>query len=610
MHIEAVTFLLILAACIGGRRGAAGRGPSAGSRCDGQPCNPSVGNLATGRRVRTLTTCGDNGTELYCSFPGGEDGGQPGSACGHSRCSKCNSHQLEHSHPASDMVGGSFRRRGSWWQSAGEATREEIRLDLETEFYLTHVILVFKSPRPAAMLLERSQDHGLTWRPYKYFARNCMEMFGMVDDSSWESSLCTSRYSDPQPCSKGEVIFRAMSPTNRIENPYSAAAQDILKLTNLRLRLLKQQECPCQHLEPPEKPPRYAHYAVYDLIVQGSCYCNGHAEVCQPLDRPEPWGQGTETMVHGKCVCRHNTAGDHCERCAPLYNDQPWQPGDGNTGAPNQCERCHCHGHALSCHFDANTWLALGRRSGGICHSCRHRTEGRRCQRCQPGYYRDRKKPLSALDVCKPCSCHPVGSMNSTFNRSWKCNPKSGFCYCWPGVSGPHCTDCLMGYWGFGETGCKPCDCARACDAQTGQCLGDFENEQLYNIPIGGRIPELIHIATNESGEGWSWEDEQGFSALRHSEKCVCKKTVLADAAHLCRMKYAYVIKARVLSAHDKGTHAEVNVKVKKVMKTGKVKITRGNRSIYPESWTNRGCTCPILNPDALLSPGERRDQF
>lgn len=57
------------------------------------------------------------------------------------------------------------------------------------------------------------------------------------------------------------------------------------------------------------------------------------------------------------------------------------------------------------------------------------------------------------------------------------------------------------------------------------------------------------------------------------------------------------MIKARILSAHDKGTHAEVVVKVKKILKSGKVKIARSNRSIYPESWTNRGCTCPILNP-------------
>lgn len=53
-----------------------------------------------------------------------------------------------------------------------------------------------------------------------------------------------------------------------------------------------------------------------------------------------------------------------------------------------------------------------------------------------------------------------------------------------------------------------------------------------------------------------------------------------------------------MLSAHDKGSHAEVEVKVQKVLShTTKVKIQRGRATLYPESWTARGCTCPILNP-------------
>ncbi|XP_059505683.1 netrin-4 isoform X1 [Stegostoma tigrinum] len=606
MQTGAVSLFLLLG-CVACSSGGADRQKSQASRCIGQPCNPSVGNLAVGRSVQTLTTCGEHATELYCSFLNSEGPRDLGSSCRHTACSKCNSKQPGYSHQASDMTGNSFRQRDSWWQSAQGVPREEIRLDLETEFYLTHVILVFKSPRPAAMILEHSQDFGHSWRPYKYFARNCTETFGMVDDSELQSSLCTSRYSDPLPCSNGEVIFRALSPANRIENPYSPEAQDLLKLTNLRLHLLKQQECPCQPGTLIEKSQRFAHYAVYDLIVQGSCFCNGHAEECRPSDETKQRGRNTDIVVHGKCVCRHNTAGDHCERCAPLYNDQPWQPGDGKTGAPNQCAKCQCHGHARSCRFNQRVWLASSKQSGGICLSCQHHTEGRHCQRCMPGYYRDREKPLSAPDACKPCSCHPVGSTNSSFHRSWKCDAKSGYCYCRPGVGGPQCTHCLVGYWGFGESGCKPCECARACDPQTGQCLDSFENEQIHNIPIGGRIPDLIDFLSSESTGDQSWEDEQGFSALRHSEKCICKEVLLRDAAYFCRMNYTYVIKARVLSAHDKGTHAEVNVKVKKVMKTGKVKITRGNWSIYPESWTKRGCTCPLLNPgtDYLIAGHE-----
>lgn len=63
------------------------------------------------------------------------------------------------------------------------------------------------------------------------------------------------------------------------------------------------------------------------------------------------------------------------------------------------------------------------------------------------------------------------------------------------------------------------------------------------------------------------------------------------------------VIKTKILSAHDKGSHAEVNVKIKKVLKSTKLKILRGKRTLYPESWTNRGCTCPILNPGRFDPP-------
>uniref|UniRef100_A0A8C7EB52 Netrin-4 n=1 Tax=Nothoprocta perdicaria TaxID=30464 RepID=A0A8C7EB52_NOTPE len=535
-----------------------------GYRCNGRSCNPPVGNLATGRTPATLTTCGQNSTELYCFYPDQNLLHPAAQGCGQPRCTKCNANQPDNSHLPADMTDDFFANPISWWQSAQGVHREEIRLDFETEFYLTHVIAVFKSPRPAAMVLERSQDYGQTWRPYKYFSANCTATFGLQDDLIEEGSMCTSRYSDAVPCTRGEVIYRALTPANKIEDPYSPEAQDLLKLTNLRLLLLKRQECPCHGSALLEKPQRFAHYAIYDLIVRGSCFCNGHAEECQLLFEGVffPW------QVHGKCMCRHNTAGDHCEKCAPLYNDQPWKPGDGKTGAPNECRKCRCHNHAESCHFDLSVWLASGKRSGGVCDSCKHNTEGHRCQRCKPGYYRDRSKPLSSAEVCKPCSCQPMGSANATFSRSWRCHPKTGFCYCKPGVAGPHCDRCLMGYWGFGENGCRPCDCARDCDQHTGNC---FNGE-----------------------DEWKWNDhEQGFSALRHPGTSWSLEI--------------FVIKARILSAHDKGTHAEVVVKVKKVLKSGKVKIARSNRSIFPESWTNRGCTCPILNPgtDYLIAGQE-----
>lgn len=60
----------------------------------------------------------------------------------------------------------------------------------------------------------------------------------------------------------------------------------------------------------------------------------------------------------------------------------------------------------------------------------------------------------------------------------------------------------------------------------------------------------------------------------------------------------------RVTSAHDRGSHAEVEVKVKKVLhQSPGMKIQKKNVTLYPESWTVQGCTCPILNPGLPQPP-------
>ncbi|XP_076967790.1 netrin-4 isoform X2 [Tamandua tetradactyla] len=575
--------LLLLWGCsavAAGLTGVAGVSP----RCD-KACNPRMGNLALGRKLWADTTCGQNATELYCFYS--ED---THLTCQQPKCDKCNAAQPHLAHLPAAMADSSFRFPRTWWQSAENVHREKIQLDLEAEFYFTHLIMVFKSPRPAAMILDRSQDFGKTWKPYKYFATNCSATFGLEDDVVKKGAVCTSRYSNPFPCTGGEVIFRALSPPYDVENPYSAKVQEQLKITNLRVQLLKRQPCPCQGNDLNAKPQHFTHYAVYDFIVKGSCFCNGHADQCVPVDGFRPIkAPGTFHVIHGKCMCKHNTAGTHCQQCAPLYNDRPWEAADGKTGAPKECRTCKCNGHADACHFDADVWEASGNRSGGVCKDCQHNTEGQHCQRCKLGFYRDLRRPFSAPDACKVCSCHPVGSAVLPFGSVTFCDPSNGDCPCKPGVAGPHCDRCMVGYWGFGDYGCRPCDCAGSCDPLTGDCISSTDVDW-YETPD-------FHSMHNNSEPSWEWEDEQGFSALRHSGKCECKEQVLGNPRAFCGMKYSYVLKIKILSAHDKGSHAEVNVKIKKVLKSTKLKILRGKRTLYPESWTNRGCTCPILNP-------------
>uniref|UniRef100_A0A8C5TVD5 Netrin-4 n=1 Tax=Malurus cyaneus samueli TaxID=2593467 RepID=A0A8C5TVD5_9PASS len=558
----------------------------ASSPCE-KACNPRMGNLAHGRALRTETSCGRHAAEAFCTYSEDAQG-----RCQRPTCGRCSRAHTGLAHPPAAMADSPFFLPRTWWQAAQDAPRETIRLDLEATFYFTHLIMVFKSPRPAAMVLERSQDFGETWKPYKYFAANCSATFGLKDDVRQRGAICTSRYSSPFPCTGGEVIFRALSPPYAAEDPYSAEAQAQLKITNLRVRLLERQGCPCIPAGPAPQPPPSLHFAIYDFIVKGSCFCNGHADHCVPVTGFKPTkAAGVFHVVHGKCMCKHNTAGSHCQHCAPLYNDQPWQAADGKTGDPRECQSCKCNGHADTCHFDMDAWLASGNRSGGVCDNCQHNTEGQHCQHCKLGFYRDLRKPFSAPDACKPCSCHPVGSAVLPLGPRTFCDPSTGDCPCKPGVAGPRCDHCLPGYWGFGAYGCRPCDCARSCDPHTGDCHSSSSDVTWHN-----EAPPFQAVL-NESEPTWSWEDEQGFSALRHSGKCECKEQVLGNPKVFCGMKYTYVIKTKILSAHDKGSHAEVGVKIKKVLKSTKLKILRGKRTLYPESWTNRGCTCPILNP-------------
>ncbi|XP_074533467.1 netrin-4-like isoform X2 [Halichoeres trimaculatus] len=594
MRLWTLLVFIRCAACLDPAEASKPRSPAAESRCSRRACNPRMGNLAQGRVLSTLSVCGSNSTESSCFYKETSDPPSRGS-CRALKCSKCNSAVPGQAHPPSAMSDSPFRNPDTWWQSAEGVKEEMLQLDLETEFFLTHLIMVFRSPRPAAMVLERSQDYGRSWKTLKYFAKDCEVKFGLTEGvPSLESgATCTSKYSGAFPCTRGEVIYRALSPWHSVD-PYGPAAQDQLMITNLRVRLLQHQLCPCQAKHPAAATLPTHHYAIYDFIVKGSCLCNGHAEQCVPASSFKPSLQKTNNMVHGKCVCRHNTAGDHCERCAPLYNDQPWQAANGITGTPHECQKCKCNGHAKSCHFSRGLWLASGRRSGGVCDDCRHNTEGRHCQNCKKGFFRDPGLPKTAPDSCKPCSCHPVGSVLSGGRPL--CNPSSGECTCKPGVGGLRCDSCMLGYWGFHDYGCRPCDCTGDCDPYTGDCISGSDVEVFHTA--AGHMGHSSSSSSSNNSETALFRVEELFSALHHSEKCECLEVTLGSPKLFCAAEYDYVLLVRVMSAHDKGSHAEVEVKVRKVFfQNPQLRIQRGSVTLYPESWTTQGCTCPILNP-------------
>lgn len=76
--------------------------------------------------------------------------------------------------------------------------------------------------------------------------------------------------------------------------------------------------------------------------------------------------------------------------------------------------------------------------------------------------------PSSLLPAC---NCHPLGSVGARAAGDALCDPSDGGCICKPGVGGARCDRCMVGYWGFHQYGCRPCDCAGDCDPFTGDCV-------------------------------------------------------------------------------------------------------------------------------------------
>ncbi|XP_053600524.1 laminin subunit beta-1 [Plodia interpunctella] len=451
--------------------------------CQLSPCYPATGNLLIGREARlsASSTCGLHGRERYCIVSHLQD---------RKKCFWCDStnntiHDPQLNHRIQNII-YKFTpgtRNKSWWQSENGIENVTIQLDMEAEFHLTHLIIQFKTFRPAAMLVERSFDFGKTWRVYRYFAHRCDEAFPGVPTHSQRSLteiVCESRYSGVAPSTEGEVIFRVLPPNlTFVKNPYSEEVQNLLRMTNLRINFTKLHTLGDDLLDNRAEIHEKYYYSIYEMTVRGSCSCYGHASRCLPM----PGVESKNNMVHGRCECTHNTRGLNCEYCEDFFNDLPWQPAVGRTS--NACKQCTCNNHATKCHFDAAVYNKTGKKSGGVCDNCQHNTMGINCERCEPKFYKDPNLDIQSPDICKPCDCDPEGTTDEEIlcddETDESNNKTAGRCLCKMNVDGPRCDRCKDGFWDFdprNPEGCTACTCnglgtinERGCDPTTGNCF-------------------------------------------------------------------------------------------------------------------------------------------
>ncbi|KAL1769962.1 laminin subunit beta-3 [Sigmodon hispidus] len=432
--------------------------------CSRGACYPPVGDLLIGRTqlLQASSTCGLTKPEIYCTQYGEWQ----------MKCCKCDS-RLPHnynSHRVENVASSSGPIR--WWQSQNDVIPVSLQLDLDKRMQLQDIMMDFKSPMPAGMLIERSSDFGKTWRVYQYLATNCASTFPQVHQGqpkNWQDVRCQPLPQKPNGrLTGGKVQLNLMDLASGIPASQSRKIQELGDITNLRVNFTKAAPVHQKGAYPPS-----TYFAVSQLRLQGSCFCHGHANRCASSSRG-PMGPTTAVQVHDVCICQHNTAGPNCERCAPFYNNRPWRPADDQDA--HECQRCDCNGHSETCHFDPAVFAASQGTHGGVCDNCRDHTEGKNCERCQLHYFRNRRPGAPIHETCIPCECDPDGAVPGA-----PCDPLTGQCVCKEYVQGERCDLCKPGFTGLTHAnpqGCHRCDCSilgarrdMPCEEESGRCL-------------------------------------------------------------------------------------------------------------------------------------------
>eukprot|EP00118_Oscarella_pearsei_P005184 m.23504 g.23504 ORF g.23504 m.23504 type:complete len:5054 (+) comp28492_c0_seq1:2267-17428(+) len=353
------------------------------------------------------------------------------------------------------------------WQSYPGRKEVNITINLGYTVEVPYMIAQFYTPRPKAMIYEKSLD-GVNYSPLQYFADDCQSYFGLSNNGLLATSTavnCLTSYSQQIPTSQGQVAFRFQDQTRPQAATYdnSPSLRQAVLASYVRLRMIDYftNKATNEHL----------FYGIITARVLGRCECNGHSSQC------------TES---GVCVCQHHTTGNQCDQCDPLYNNKPWT--HGTTTEANPCVQCECNEHATSCHYDASIDSSPSSRTasgGGTCENCLDNTEGVNCERCVANFYRPSGRALNASDVCKQCDCHLPGVVagdEDCVKDDSTPGVLAGQCTCKSFVAGRRCDACLSSFFNLQSVqsgGCEACGCnadgtvggaAASCHQTTGQC--------------------------------------------------------------------------------------------------------------------------------------------
>ncbi|XP_029441545.1 netrin-5 [Rhinatrema bivittatum] len=506
------------------------RGPPEDSCYDAKQrpryCIPDFLDLALDQEVLASSTCGTVPQKL-CSF-------QDPANITSRRCQVCDQREPRTSYPPAHLTDADTR---TCWRSEGGVKfprNVTLTLPLGRRFELVYLSLRFCAPRPESMAVFKSMDYGRSWTPMQYFSAHCRRVYGhptsgTITKAMEHEATCTDYQTGLKPLTGGLVAFMPLAgrpSARRFE--YSHVLQDWVTATDVQVVFSRLQASGGLGMR-----RKNAFYGVSELQVGGRCKCNGHASRC---------AGAPEGLV---CECRHNTAGPECDRCKAFHHDRPWQRAMPSNA--HECVACECNLHSHRCRFSMELYVLSGRRSGGICSSCRHSTAGRHCHYCKPGHKRDPGKPITSRKACRPCQCHPIGAVNAV------CNQTTGQCQCKSGVTGLTCNRCAQG----------------------------FQQSRSAHMPCV-RIREEV-TTTADPPLVWNTGTEcQTYCKPSHGK------------AHMNLWKYCtkdYVLRAQILAMEKSGEWWEFTASISTVYRQRRVPIRRGDQPLWvPEQ--DLACAC------------------
>ncbi|NWV07669.1 LAMB3 protein, partial [Ptilonorhynchus violaceus] len=442
--------------------------------CSQGACYPPPGDLLLGRapHLTASSTCGLSKPETYCT-PHGEWS---------MKCCRCDS-RLPHSyngHRVDNVLSSAGRAR--WWQSQNGVERVSLQLDLDQMFQLGSVVLHFRSP-PAAMLIERSVDAGRTWQVLQYLASDCATAFPRVPRGSpegWQDPRCQELQGHP--VHGGTVKFSIQDLASTITTSYSQAIEKLGPFTNLRINFTELPHVPRQGYHTPSTFYAVTELQVlgscfchghaerctapgdpHTTQVPGHCVCQHntagpHCGRCADLYNARPWAPAEDHDPHEcqRCDCNGHSSSCHFDPELNYFRNQ-----QQDLAHPEACLPCEC---------DPD-----GTVPGSVCDPlsgrcvCKDNVQGDRCHLCKPGF----AQLTSANPAgCRRCTCNALGTRQDV-----PCDDETGRCFCLPNVEGGDCGQCAAGHWDMGSgQGCRPCAChprgslSPHCNQFTGQC--------------------------------------------------------------------------------------------------------------------------------------------